>query len=182
VSPLNKPHGIDLTVIVDVANVMGARADGWWKDRAAAALRLRREVSALAGSGLAVTDLPREALHERPADERCFPSWVLVLEGKARAAASADDDGSPVLVEPAQGEASAQGSYGSRQIPADAVPLLRLALAPGSGDDTVAELAADLGGRRLVVTADRELRRRCEHAGAVVTGPRWLLELLERVI
>jgi hypothetical protein len=166
-----------LTIIVDVANVMGARADGWWKDRAAAARRLRREVSALAERGLAVTDLPREALAERRADERCFPSWVLVLEGKARAAAS-DDDASPASAGPARGEVGAEESYGSRQIPADAVPLVRLVLAPGSGDDTLAELAADLGGRRIAVTADRELRRRCEQAGAVVTGPRWLLELL----
>ena len=176
-SPLSKPLGIDLTIIVDVANVMGARADGWWKDRAAAASRLRREVSALAERGLAVPDLPPEALSERPGDERCFPNWVLVLEGKARAAA-ADDDGSFVLAEPAPGGARAEGSYGSRQIPADAMPLVRLVLAPGSGDDTLAELAADLGGYRVVVTADRELRQRCVQAGAVVMGPRWLLELL----
>ena len=163
-SPLSKPLGIDLTIIVDVANVMGARPDGWWKDRAAAALRLRREVSALAERGLAVPDLPPEALSERPGDERCFPNWVLVLEGKARAAAAADDNGSLALAEPAQGEVSAAGGYGSRQVSADAVPLVRLVLAPGSGDDTLAELAADLGGRRIVVTADRELRRRCEQA------------------
>ena len=181
-SPLSTPLGTDLTIIVDVANVMGARADGWWKDRAAAAVRLRREVSALAERGLEVADLPREALGERPPDERCFPGWVLVLEGKARAAAAADDGGPLVVAEPAQGTVSAEGSYGSRQIPADAVPLVRLVLAPGSGDDTLAELAADLGGGRVVVTADRELRRRCEQAGAVVTGPRWLLELLKRVI
>lgn len=162
-SPLTKPLSIDLTIIVDVANVMGARADGWWKDRAAAALRLRREVSALAERGLAATDLPRGAPVEGPAGERRFPNWVLVLEGKARAAAAADDDG-------------------SRQIPADAVPLVRLVPAAGSGDDTIAELAADVGGVRIVVTADRELRRRCEQAGAVVTGPRWLLQLLVRVI
>ena len=47
--------------------------------------------------------------------------------------------------------------------------------APGSGDDTIAELAATIPGRRLVVTADRELRRRVTDAGASVTGPRWLL-------
>ena len=180
-SPFSKPLGIDLTIIVDVANVMGARADGWWKDRAAAALRLRREVSALAERGLAVTDLPREALVERPPGERCLPNWVLVLEGKARAAASADD-AHLVPAEPAQGEVSAGGSQGSPQVPPDAIPRVRLALAPGSGDDTLAELAADLGGGCIVVTADRELRRRCEQAGAVVTGPRWLLELLKHVM
>ena len=50
-----------------------------------------------------------------------------------------------------------------------------MAAAGGSGDDLIARLAADLPGRRLVVTADRELRGRVEAAGAAVTGPRWLL-------
>ena len=49
--------------------------------------------------------------------------------------------------------------------------------AGGSGDDTIASLAGQLPGQRLVVTADRELRHRCEAAGAAVTGPRWLLSL-----
>jgi rRNA-processing protein FCF1 len=47
--------------------------------------------------------------------------------------------------------------------------------ADGSGDDTIARLARELPGVRLVVTADRELRRRCQQAGAAVVGPRWLL-------
>jgi rRNA-processing protein FCF1 len=50
--------------------------------------------------------------------------------------------------------------------------------AGGSGDDLIAELAAQLPGQRLVVTADRELRGRCITAGAAVTGPRWLLGML----
>ena len=50
-----------------------------------------------------------------------------------------------------------------------------MAAAGGSGDDLIARLAADLPGRRLVVTADRELRGRAQAAGAAVTGPRWLL-------
>ncbi len=50
--------------------------------------------------------------------------------------------------------------------------------AAGSGDDTIAALAGELAGLRLVVTADRELRGRCAAAGASVTGPGWLLELL----
>jgi 8-oxo-dGTP diphosphatase len=54
--------------------------------------------------------------------------------------------------------------------------------APGSGDDTIAELAAPQAPdeRRLVVTADRELRSRCKAAGAAVIGPRWLLDALSR--
>ncbi len=45
---LNPIENSSATVVVDVANVMGARADGWWRDRAGAALRLCREVMALA--------------------------------------------------------------------------------------------------------------------------------------
>jgi hypothetical protein len=55
---------------------------------------------------------------------------------------------------------------------------MRLVLAPGSGDDAIAREVGDLQGCRLVVTADRELRRRCEQAGAIAAGPRWLLDLL----
>jgi hypothetical protein len=32
--------------------------------------------------------------------------------------------------------------------------------------------------RRIVVTADRELRQRCVAVGASVAGPSWLLALL----
>ena len=61
---------------------------------------------------------------------------------------------------------------GNSPPPAGAVAV---AAAGGSGDDLIARLAADLPGRRLVITADRELRGRAQAAGAAVTGPRWLL-------
>ena len=63
--------GIEETIVVDVANVMGARADGWWKDRAGAAARLCGEVAALASRS------PRRY-------------YVLVLEGQSRRAADSD--------------------------------------------------------------------------------------------
>ena len=132
-----------VTVIVDGANVMGARADGWWRDRAAAAARLYGEIAGLAGRG--VPELPAD-LAAGDLDY-WFPQYILVVEGQARAAV-------PGLRE------------------TDGV---RVVAAPGSGDDTIAELAATTPGRRLVVTADRELRRRVTDAGASVTGPRWLL-------
>jgi rRNA-processing protein FCF1 len=50
--------------------------------------------------------------------------------------------------------------------------------ANGSGDDALAALAAQTTGRRVVATADRELRRRCEAAGATTVGPGWLLALI----
>jgi 8-oxo-dGTP diphosphatase len=137
------------TVVVDVANVMGARPDGWWRDRAGAALRLCRDVASLAARGV-----PAERM---PDGLRAPAGWVLVLEGQARAAASMLD-GVPSSV--------------------------RVVQAPGSGDDTiVAEAAAAAAtadaaaGACLVVTADRELRRRCAETGAVVAGPGWLLGL-----
>ncbi|MGW3263209.1 NTP pyrophosphohydrolase [Streptomyces sp. NPDC001056] len=56
------------------------------------------------------------------------------------------------------------------------VPGVRVEEAPGSGDDLIVELAARAGDRTcLVVTADRELRRRVSALGARVTGPRAVL-------
>ncbi|MFH8220529.1 NTP pyrophosphohydrolase [Streptomyces sp. NPDC018057] len=53
------------------------------------------------------------------------------------------------------------------------VPGVRVEAAPGSGDDLVVALAEEAAGRPvLVVTADRELRRRVAERGAEVTGPR----------
>ncbi len=134
-----------VAVIVDAANVMGARADGWWRDRAGAAARLRDELSALGDRGL--TSLPGGVA--LPTLDRWFPEIVMVVEGAARA-----------------------GVVGAR------AGRVRVVAAKGSGDDVIAELAGDMIGHRVVVTADRQLRRRCEDAGAVVAGPRWLLGLL----
>jgi 8-oxo-dGTP diphosphatase len=128
-------------VVVDVANVMGARADGWWRDRVGAALRLGREVIALSTSSVSETQAS---------------SWVLVLEGRARAAAA------PLQAETAE------------------VPV-RVVSAPGSGDDAIVGVVAEVTARDescLVVTADRELRQRCAELNASVIGPGWLLRLL----
>ena len=148
-----------VTIIVDVANVMGSRPDGWWRDRAGAARRLRDQIAGLAAEG--VTELPDSA--SAPELERWFPDFVLVVEGAARSVAAAHAGG-PGAAD-GGGWAAADGR-------------LRVVAARGSGDDTIADLAASLAGRRLVVTADRELRQRCVAAGAAVTGPSWLLALL----
>jgi 8-oxo-dGTP diphosphatase len=152
-----------LTVIVDGANVMGSRPDGWWRDRAGAALRLRDQLERLADDGLpdpagaewanGATGAAARRSHGRVAQLRMtwLPDIVLVVEGAARPAASGANDG------------------GQR---------VRVVAAPGSGDDAIAELAAQTAGRRIVVTADRELRRRCADAGASVAGPSWLLGLV----
>jgi 8-oxo-dGTP diphosphatase len=148
-----------LTIIVDAANVMGSRPDGWWRDRAGAAQRLADEVERLALAGVA--SLPESVLV--PALERWFPRFVVVLEGAAVVAARDRDR--------ARGRSAGQPT-------ALAEPQVRIVTAAGSGDDEIARLAADVAGPRLVVTADRELRARCETAGAFLAGPRWLLGLL----
>jgi len=145
-------------VVVDVANVMGARADGWWRDRAGAARRLCLEVKALAG---------RPGGPDGPATE--VSTWVLVLEGRAREAAALLADELDELDEGLDGRGEGEPA------------LVRLVSAPGSGDDAIVSVVADALARDetcLVVTADRELRRRCEELGASVVGPGWLLRLL----
>lgn len=54
------------------------------------------------------------------------------------------------------------------------VPGVRVESAPGSGDDRIVELASGRAEGRpcVVVTADRELRRRVEAYGARCVGPR----------
>ncbi|MDG4766269.1 hypothetical protein O7632_19485 [Solwaraspora sp. WMMD406] len=57
-------------VIVDGANVVGSRPDGWWRDRHGAAVRLRDQLVAVALRGLPDVPPPVEV--------------VLVVEGAAR--------------------------------------------------------------------------------------------------
>jgi 8-oxo-dGTP diphosphatase len=148
------------TIIVDVANVMGSRPDGWWRDRPGAAARLYTEIARLAATGRAIVPTSEtseaseaSATPEAPAlpgVQDAPPGFVMVLEGAANKAAS-------------------------RLEPNDRV---RVVQAAGSGDDAIVAVARELPGRRVVVTADRELRQRCVAAGATVLGPGWLLALL----
>ena len=55
---------------------------------------------------------------------------------------------------------------------------VRVVQAAGSGDDAIVAVVRRLPGRRVVVTADRELRERCVAAGAEIRGPGWLLGLI----
>lgn len=54
---------VNTVLVVDAANVVGSRPDGWWKDRAGAARRLHEQL--LVG-------------------DTTFDEIVLVLEGKAK--------------------------------------------------------------------------------------------------
>ncbi|MBQ1023691.1 hypothetical protein [Micromonospora sp. C95] len=117
-------------LIVDAANVVGSRPNGWWRDRAGATARLRDTLVPLGGRGLP-PDLPPPV------------EVVLVVEGAAR------------------GVPGVEG--------------VRVVSAAGSGDDAVVDLVTHAGQRRrVVVTADRELRERVTGYGAEVRGPRWL--------
>ncbi|MGH3772112.1 MAG: NUDIX hydrolase [Pseudonocardiaceae bacterium] len=110
-------HVATTGLVVDAANVVGSRPDGWWRDRAGAAQRLLRTVAA-AGPG--VLALPQGGFG-------WVPRPVLVLEGAA-----------------------------SRTPDVTGVEVVR---APGSGDDTIVNVARTTGDC-VVVTADRHLRTR----------------------
>jgi 8-oxo-dGTP pyrophosphatase MutT (NUDIX family) len=137
-----------VTVVVDAANVVGSRPDGWWRDRAGATRRLLTQCAALAREGLAAADVPHglagSLVHS-------WPTVVVVVEGAARAAAH------------------------------DAPDAVRVVGAPGSGDDTIVDVAgaAAVDGPTVVVTADGELRERVSALGATTAGPRWLTGLLD---
>lgn len=125
--------------MVDAANVVGSRPDGWWRDRVGAARRLLVRLAALA-----------ERLHDAEV--------IVVLEGAACRAVSGE--GAP--------------DTGG----------MRVVLAPGSGDDTIVSVTAEVVAQPhhpdvTVVTADRGLRQRVESAGATTIGPSWLLDQLD---
>ena len=57
-------------LVVDAANVVGSVPDGWWRDRAGAAVRLRDKLAGITRTGIDGMPGPVEV--------------VLVVEGKAR--------------------------------------------------------------------------------------------------
>jgi hypothetical protein len=67
--------------VVDVANVMGSRPDGWWRDRAAAAARLLAEIAPLRGTVVTTPD----------GVELTVERILVVLEGRARDVQAPDD-------------------------------------------------------------------------------------------
>jgi 8-oxo-dGTP diphosphatase len=176
--------GQQVTIVVDVANVMGSRPDGWWRDRAGAAVRLHAQIVALASSGRAILPDGRGAAEAPgPADEagpagQASPAFVMVLEGAAKAAAARLASADPAT---AGTPGAAPGTPGAAPGAAPGKPgpgEVRVVQAPGSGDDAIVAVVRELPGRRVVVTADRGLRDRCVAAGAEILGPSWLLGLL----
>jgi hypothetical protein len=197
-----------VTIVVDVANVMGSRPDGWWRDRAGAAVRLHAQIARLAASGRAILpppgdrppadapdpaggtpgpagDAPDPSEDHPGAQGEEAPAFVLVLEGAARAAVSRLPSARPAAAD----TASETGATGAADRPGATTAAdtaagparpgeVRVVEARGSGDDAIVAVVRELPGRRVVVTADRELRARCVAAGAEILGPGWLLGLL----
>ena len=134
-------------VVVDAANVVGSRPNGWWRDRAAAAARLVDSLRALSTTGW-----PAELL-ELPHD-LWWPSVSVVIEGDAKR-----------MPDPPE--------------PSD----LAIVRAPTDGDSAIVAHTASLPdpGQAIVVTADRELRRRVHAIGASVASPAALLTALDEL-
>ncbi|MBX6169670.1 MAG: NUDIX domain-containing protein [Thermobispora bispora] len=108
--PRIRPALSPVVVVLDMANIVGARAEhGWWKDRASAANRLLNELILLTGHGFG--EMPEGV----PALTRWFPRVVAVLEGAAVGAADpgpvtgdvtvvvADASGDDAIVETVRG-------------------------------------------------------------------------------
>jgi uncharacterized protein YaiI (UPF0178 family) len=117
-------------LIVDVANVIGSRPTGWWRDRPGATREFVERVWATVRDG------------------RLAGPITLVVEGQARRGVEESDVGD-----------------------------IKVVHAPGSGDDTIAALAAQHEDV-VVVTADRGLAHRVRAANGSVVGPNWLLDQL----
>ena len=80
-------------LVVDVANVMGSRPDGWWRDRAGAAGRLMSSLVPLVGVDVAA-----------PSGTVRLDRIVAVVEGRARTAIAPGE--LHVVLAPADGDDS----------------------------------------------------------------------------
>jgi hypothetical protein len=182
-------------LVVDAANVVGSRPDGWWRDRPGAAARLVSALAAALRSGALTGPV------------------VVVLEGAARAGApvgevpvtgadAADGEepaaggpatrsaaGGPVAGRPATGSPAGGWAAETTEAPADrAEPrtagdgsTLRVVHASRDGDSAIVDEVTALvaaGGSPTVITADRALRDQVLAAGGAVVGPSWLLDRL----
>jgi hypothetical protein len=199
----------DLTLIVDGANVVGSRPDGWWRDRAGAAVRLYDELAGLAergAAGIPAAQLATGEDGEAPADPgkvgtgqagsrqartgradsgeagtgQADTGQADTGQGGTRQATQQDGPQTVAVVLVLEGAAKAAAARiaartaGASRDKAGDLGTVQVVSAPGSGDDEIVRLARSRPGQRIVVTSDRELRRRSVAAGAQVAGPSWL--------
>jgi hypothetical protein len=174
------------TWVVDAANVIGARPDGWWRDRPGAAGRLHGHLLRL----LSRPDWPVSG------DETVRPAAVvLVLEGAARAGVAAGTAlpttappaTAPPTAPPAPGDPPRQSAGTATAAPGGgnarrAAREVSIAVvhAPGSGDDAIVAAARAAAPPVVVFTSDRELGTRLTALGAEVRGAGALWALLDR--
>lgn len=154
---LNLPR---IHLVVDVANVMGATPNGWWRDRAGAATAILERLSDLGGS---MVDLA--------GGHAVVTGIDVVLEGRAKTAE--EPDLSVVTVVRAAG-------HGDDAI-VDRVRDLASGPASGQADGSVPSAngrGSHQGLTIVAVTSDRELSKRVSDLGADVWGVRKLLDLL----
>ncbi|CAN5123079.1 NUDIX domain-containing protein [soil metagenome] len=162
-------------VVVDAANVVGSKPNGWWKDRLGAT-----ETFATALAARALQGIPGGALGIEHPGSTWWPSVLLVVEGQAKSV----EIGIEVDVE-VNAEADARPS-----VPAlahEIAAALSIVRAEHDGDQAIVDTVQGLfetpgtlaAPRVVVVTADRGLRSRVEALGALVRGPGWLWELLD---
>lgn len=118
-------------LVVDAANVIGSRPDGWWRDRAGAAGRFVERVRAAVRAG------------------RLDPPVVIVLEGRARAGADEGvEDGAEVVHAPGEGDDTIADIAGAGQIAAATVEPV---------EPVVTVVTADRGLARRVASAGADV-------------------------
>ena len=175
--------GGEVHVVVDVANLLGSRADGWWRDRVGATGRLLTSLSEVARRGVAETLLPAHDAGgggPRLADPTGAAFRARTTGGHAEADAhafadveSAEPPGAPTWRWP-QVTAVVEGE--ARAV-AEVFAGLAVVRAEADGDSAVVAQVRRLmaapgpAPRVVVVTADRALTDDVVAAGATVLGP-----------
>ena len=187
-------------LVVDAANVVGSRPDGWWRDRPGAAARLVSALAAALRSGALTSPVvvilegaARSGVPATPTEDRLADSGGgAARDGTARDGTACDGTGGGAGGEVGPGAISVDGAIGADDGPVSGrgmgeggaigeIPTLRVLHAPADGDSAiVAEVIAlvDSGAEVTVVTADRALRARVVAAGGDVVGPSWLRDRL----
>ena len=138
--PLLRAVGAAPLVVVDAANVVGSRPDGWWRDRAGAAERLRDQLAELAAAGWV------SPLGGSVAAVRRYPELVLVVEGAARGVPSVP--GVEVVAAPGSGDDALVELVAARQAGSRPVQVVT---ADRGLRDRVTPLGAEVVGPRTLL-------------------------------
>ncbi len=133
---------MDPLVVVDAANVVGSVPDGWWRDRAGAAGRLRDGLAPLAEHGLPVTHGVPDWASAGPVE------IVLVVEGAARKVAAVP--AVAVLAADGSGDDAIVDLVADRLSSSPPVPHCLVITADRELRDRVRRLGAAVAGPRTV--------------------------------